>query len=144
MCADLSGTVLELGFGSGRNVPYLPAAVDEVLAVEPADLAWERAGARIAAYGRPVTRIGLDGAFTIHDRGDSGDLMGLVRHDIGLPATRWMLELGAIFMRTETELVLKSRRVVPGRLLEQGFVFDFPRWPEAAKDLVERWRAGRG
>lgn len=63
---------------------------------------------------------------------------------IGLPATRWMLELGAIFMRTETELVLKSRRVVPGRLLEHGFVFDFPRWPEAAKDLVERWRAGAG
>lgn len=62
VCADLSGTVLEVGFGSGRNVPYLPAAVDEVLAVEPADLAWERAGARIAAYGRPVTRIGLDGA----------------------------------------------------------------------------------
>lgn len=63
---------------------------------------------------------------------------------IGLPATRWMLELGAIFMRTETELVLKSRRVVPGRLLASGFAFDFPRWPEAAKDLVERWRAGAG
>lgn len=63
---------------------------------------------------------------------------------IGLPATRWMLELGAIFMRTETELVLKSRRVIPGRLLASGFAFDFPRWPEAAKDLVERWRAGAG
>ena len=35
---------------------------------------------------------------------------------IGLPATRWMLEAGAFVMRTETELVLKSRRVVPGRL----------------------------
>jgi uncharacterized protein (TIGR01777 family) len=63
---------------------------------------------------------------------------------IGLPATRWMLELGAIFMRTETELVLKSRRVVPGRLLASGFTFDFPTWPEAAKDLVDRWRAGAG
>lgn len=46
-----------------------------------------------------------------------------------------MLELGAILMRTETELILKSRRVVPARLLEQGFVFRFPSWPEAAKDL---------
>ena len=61
---------------------------------------------------------------------------------IGLRATRWMLELGAVFMRTETELVLKSRRVVPGRLLAIGFAFDFPSWPEAAKDLVGRWRAG--
>jgi len=60
---------------------------------------------------------------------------------IGLPAMRWMLELGAIFMRTETELVLKSRRVSPGRLLEHGFSFDFPSWPEAARDLVTRWRA---
>lgn len=63
---------------------------------------------------------------------------------IGLPATRWMLELGAVFMRTETELVLKSRRVVPGRLLASGFSFDFPTWPEAAKDLVIRWRAAAG
>ncbi|MEM0963276.1 MAG: TIGR01777 family oxidoreductase [Bacteroidota bacterium] len=61
---------------------------------------------------------------------------------IGLPATRWMLEVGAVFMRTETELVLKSRRVVPGRLLEHGFVFGHPTWPEAARDLVTRWRRG--
>lgn len=59
---------------------------------------------------------------------------------VGLPATRWMLEVGAIFLRTETELILKSRRVVPGRLLESGFKFDFPRWPEAADDLCRRWR----
>ncbi len=54
---------------------------------------------------------------------------------IGLPATRWMLEIGAFFMRTETELVLKSRRVVPGRLLESGFAFHFPQWLGAAADL---------
>lgn len=59
---------------------------------------------------------------------------------IGLPATRWMLELGAVFMRTETELVLKSRRMVPGRLLDAGFRFEYPAWPEAAEDLVRRWR----
>lgn len=60
---------------------------------------------------------------------------------LGLPATRLMLELGAIFMRTETELVLKSRRVVPGRLLADGFVFEHPSWPAAARELVARWRA---
>jgi NAD dependent epimerase/dehydratase family enzyme len=60
---------------------------------------------------------------------------------IGLPATRWMLEAGAVLMRTETELVLKSRRVVPGRLLEAGFAFRYPEWPQAARELCARWRA---
>jgi uncharacterized protein len=59
----------------------------------------------------------------------------------GLPAPAWLLEIGALALSTETELVLKSRRVVPGRLLEQGFVFDFPSWREAARDLCDRRRA---
>jgi uncharacterized protein len=62
---------------------------------------------------------------------------------IGLPATRWMLEIGAVLLRTETELILKSRRVVPQRLLEAGFKFNFPEWPSAAADLVKRWRSNR-
>ncbi len=61
----------------------------------------------------------------------------------GLPAPRWMLEIGALLLQTETELILKSRRVVPGRLLEHGFTFRFPTWPEAARDLCCRWRAQR-
>jgi NAD dependent epimerase/dehydratase family enzyme len=60
---------------------------------------------------------------------------------IGLPATAWMLEVGALAMHTETELILKSRRVVPGRLLDEGFAFDYPTWPEAAQELCQRWRA---
>jgi uncharacterized protein (TIGR01777 family) len=56
----------------------------------------------------------------------------------GLPANRWMLEIGAVFMRTETELILKSRRVVPARLLEHGFGFKYPDWPGAANDLCQR------
>lgn len=63
---------------------------------------------------------------------------------VGLPATAWMLELGAIFLRTESELILKSRRVVPGRLVDSGFVFQFPDWSAAAADLCRRWRAARG
>jgi len=58
----------------------------------------------------------------------------------GLPATKRMLEMGAFFLRTETELILKSRRVVPGRLLQSGFAFQFPTWAEAADNLCRRWR----
>jgi hypothetical protein len=63
---------------------------------------------------------------------------------IGLPATRWMLEVGALLMRTETELIRKSRRVVPGRLLRAGFELRFPDWPEAARDLCAAWRQRAG
>lgn len=59
---------------------------------------------------------------------------------VGLPAMDWMLEIGAVFLRTETELILKSRRVTPGRLQESGFTFQFPTWEEAAADLCRRWR----
>ncbi|HLQ37633.1 MAG TPA: DUF1731 domain-containing protein [Planctomycetota bacterium] len=62
---------------------------------------------------------------------------------IGLPASRWLLEVGAFLLRTETELVLKSRRVVPGRLLLSGFHFDQPAWPAAAQELCRRWRERR-
>jgi uncharacterized protein len=58
----------------------------------------------------------------------------------GLPATEWMLGIGAVFIRTETELILKSRRVVPTRLVQSGFAFKFPNWKEAAQDLCECWR----
>jgi hypothetical protein len=61
-----------------------------------------------------------------------------VRVPVGLPATRWMVEIGTWAMRTESELVLKSRRVVPGRLVESGFRFEYPEWPAAAADLVSR------
>ena len=63
---------------------------------------------------------------------------------VGLPASAWMLEIGTWLLRSETELVLKSRRVVPGRLAQHGFAFDFPTWPEAARDLCRRWRASPG
>jgi NAD dependent epimerase/dehydratase family enzyme len=57
---------------------------------------------------------------------------------LGLPATRWMLEIGVVFMGTETELILKSRRVVPARLLEHGFEFKYPDWRDAARDLCRQ------
>ena len=59
---------------------------------------------------------------------------------IGLPAAKFMLAIGAFFMRTETELILKSRRVVPKILTDSGFTFDFPDWNKAAADLCEKTR----
>jgi hypothetical protein len=70
-------------------------------------------------------------------------LREVVGMPVGLPATRWMLEAGAVLLRTETELILKSRRVVPGRLLASGFTFDFPEWAVAAQDLYDEWKALR-
>jgi len=59
----------------------------------------------------------------------------------GLPAPAFLMAIGMFFLRTEPELVLKSRRVIPGRLLDAGFEFQFPGWPAAAADLVRQWRA---
>lgn len=59
----------------------------------------------------------------------------------GLPAPAPLLAVGMFFLRTEPELVLKSRRVVPGRLLQAGYEFKFPTWPEAAQDLVRQWKS---
>ncbi|MGW1957820.1 TIGR01777 family oxidoreductase [Streptomyces sp. NPDC001920] len=59
---------------------------------------------------------------------------------LGLPATKWMAEIGAFALRSDTELLLKSRRVVPGRLLDEGFTFAYDRWSQAAEDLARRVR----
>jgi uncharacterized protein (TIGR01777 family) len=58
----------------------------------------------------------------------------------GLPAPAPLLEVATFFLRTESELALKSRRVVPRRLLAAGLQFEFSEWPEAAEDLVRLWR----
>ena len=68
-------------------------------------------------------------------------LRAAAKTPVGLPATKWMASLGALAMRTDTELLLKSRRVVARRLPEAGFAFARPAWPEAAADLVARHRA---
>ncbi len=59
---------------------------------------------------------------------------------LGLGSTRWMLEIAAVVLGTETELILKSRRVVPRKLMESGFSFVYPRWAEAARNLCEEWK----
>jgi uncharacterized protein (TIGR01777 family) len=62
---------------------------------------------------------------------------------VGLPASAWMLEIGAVFLGTETELILKSRRVTPGRLLDNGFSFEYPDWERAARELCTRYKLMR-
>ena len=59
----------------------------------------------------------------------------------GLPAFEWQLVIGAFLMQSETELILKSRRIVPRRLTDSGFKFEFPEWKDAAPDLVRRWKS---
>ena len=78
----------------------------------------------------------------------NAEFLGILRKAwgarLGVPTLPWMLEVGTFLLRTESELVLKSRRVVPGRLLEAGFDFSYPTWEEAATDLVARsWRDTR-
>jgi len=75
----------------------------------------------------------------------NGEFMRVLRGawgvPVGLPAPAWLIEIGCFLLRTESELVLKSRNVVPGRLQGAGFRFLFPDWPEAAGDLVAQWRS---
>jgi uncharacterized protein (TIGR01777 family) len=96
-----------------------------------------------------ISRNGFDGVVNVASPNPltNAGFMKSLRHawgtGVGLSSTEWMLEVGAFFLRTETELILKSRRVVPGRLLREGFTFQFPEWREAAEELVGRWRQQR-
>jgi uncharacterized protein len=69
----------------------------------------------------------------------NGEMMRILRQNcgmpMGLPATDWMLEIGAFFLRTETELILKSRYVVPGKLTASNFRFNFPELSGAVQNL---------
>jgi uncharacterized protein (TIGR01777 family) len=62
------------------------------------------------------------------------------RQPVGFPNPAWMIEIGSFLLRTESELVLKSRWVVPTKLVDAGFTFTFPEWPAAARELVTRHR----
>ena len=96
-----------------------------------------------------IARTDLDGCINITSPNPlpNRDFMAALRRalgvPVGLPAADWMLEIGAFVLRTETELILKSRRVVPRRLVDAGFGFQFPDWRSAAADLVQRWRSTR-
>ena len=71
-------------------------------------------------------------------------LMSQIRSACGVklyfPIAQWMSEIGAFFMKTDTELVLKSRMVRPKKLLERGFQFQYPHWPSALADMMKRYK----
>jgi NAD dependent epimerase/dehydratase family enzyme len=119
-------------FGSGRQYVSWVHETDFVRAVE-----FLIANERIEGVVNVASPNPLTNAEFMKDLRDAWGTR------VGLPATKWMLEVGAIFLRTETELILKSRRVVPGRLLREDFTFEFPEWREAAKELAGRWRQQR-
>jgi uncharacterized protein len=74
------------------------------------------------------------------------DFMRTIRQEcdapFGLPSAEWMLEFGAFFLRTETELIIKSRRVIPGKLLASGFMFQYVNLREAIEHLIGERRSG--
>jgi NAD dependent epimerase/dehydratase family enzyme len=96
-----------------------------------------------------ISRDDIDGAVNLAtpsplpQREFMRELRGAWGVPAGLPATRWMAAIGAFALRSDTELLLKSRYVLPGRLTSAGFAFGFPAWPAAAADLVKQARALR-
>jgi len=112
-------------------------------------VSWIHAGDFVRAIKWLIEHDEIDGAVNVAAPNPlpNAEFMRILREaagvPVGLPAATWMLEIGAVFLRTETELILKSRRVVPGRLLEGRFVFEFPFWPDAARDLCRRWKDER-
>jgi hypothetical protein len=101
----------------------------------------------VAAVEFLIARADLHGAVNLAAPGPlpNRDFIGGIHVALGrkiaLPLPAWALELGARLMRTETELILKSRRVVPARLSTSGFKFRHDEWAGAARDLVGRLRS---
>jgi len=65
-------------------------------------------------------------------------LRNVCGHKFGLPAYEWMLKIGAAIIGTETELILKSRWVIPTKALQEGFQFEYPLLGDALRDIVSR------
>jgi uncharacterized protein (TIGR01777 family) len=103
----------------------------------------------VAAVRWLINRDDIDGIVNVASPNPlpNQEFMRVLREASGIPfgltASKWMLEVGAVLMRTETELILKSRRVVPARLLETGFTFRYPEWRGAARDLCDRAKVVR-
>lgn len=98
----------------------------------------------VAAVKFFIARDDLAGVFNVCSPHPlpNRDFMAALHRAVGMrltvPVPGWALEIGAFFLRTESELILKSRRVVPVRLLREGFVFRYPDWVEAATELAKR------
>ncbi len=120
VCSGLAGDVIEIGFGSGLNVPFYPAAVRRVDAVEPADVGWKLAGKRVAATTVPVQRSGLDG------------------QSLPFPDNSYDSALSTWTLCTIPDVGMALREV--RRVLKPGGTLHFVEHGLAPDDRVQRWQ----
>lgn len=120
VCAGLAGDVVEIGFGTGHNVPFYPPAVTRVAAVEPADVSWRLARGRLAASGVPVQRAGLD-----------GQSLPCADHSYDAALSTWTL-----CTIPDVEAALREVR----RVLKPGGTLHFLEHGLAPDDAVRRWQ----
>jgi len=119
-CAGLTGDVVELGFGSGRNVPHYPPEVTSVWAIEPSDVAWRKARPRIGARDVDVRRAGLDG------------------QTLDLPADRFDSALSTFTMCTIPDLDAALAEI--RRVLRPGAALHFVEHGRSPDSGVARWQ----
>ncbi len=120
VCGGLHGRVVEVGFGSGLNIPFYPAAVSGVAAIEPADVGWKLAGKRLAAASVPVERSGLD-----------GQSLPLPDHSCDSALSTWTL-------CTIPDVAVALREV--RRVLKPGGTLHFVEHGLAPDERVRRWQ----
>lgn len=133
VCEGLSGEVVEIGFGSGHNVPFYPPAVTRVSAVEPSDVGWQLARKRVAASPVPVVRAALD-----------GQALPFPDHSFDSAVSTWTLctipDVGAAL--AELRRVLKPG--APFRFVEHGLAPDasVQRWQRRLEPVQKRVAGG--
>ena len=120
VCEGLYGRVVEIGFGSGLNIPFYPDAVDAIAAVEPADLGWKLAGKRLAESSVPVERCGLD-----------GQSLPLADNSCDTALSTWTL-------CTIPDAIAALHEV--RRVLKPGGTFHFVEHGLAPDDEVQKWQ----
>ena len=120
VCEGLHGQVVEVGFGSGLNIPFYPEAVSGVAAIEPADTGWRLAGKRLAATTVPVRRTGLDG------------------QSLPLPDDSCDAALSTWTLCTIPDVAAALREI--GRVLKPGGALHFVEHGLAPDERVRRWQ----
>ena len=120
VCEGLHGRVVEIGFGSGLNIPFYPDSVDGIAAVEPADLGWKLAGKRLAESSVPVERCGLD-----------GQSLPLADNSCDTALSTWTL-------CTIPDAIAALHEV--RRVLKPGGTFHFVEHGLAPDDEVQKWQ----
>jgi ubiquinone/menaquinone biosynthesis C-methylase UbiE len=120
VCEGLAGNVVEIGFGSGLNVPFYPSTVTRVAAIEPSDLGWTLAEQRIGTTAIPIERSGLD-----------GQALPFPDHSFDAALSTWTL-----CTIPDVEAALRELR----RVLKPGGELHFVEHGLAPDENVRRWQ----